>query len=184
MAIRNVESVELFSILDNLSVAVDLNKDLPMNVFIDDGLLFWFFERPLICFFDILVGLVSESFCHFKSDVLIKFSGGEPLLNTCFSFGRGEINKDAAWLGKGFENFFSGSVGYPILLFNGARDWIAFESSQEEFGVIAVKPSAVNESFCSYLNTNFITMDELAELAVGTSAESIAAKALLSSYGS
>ena len=139
MAILNIEGMELSSLLDDLSGVINLNKDLPVNVFVRDGLLFWFFERPLFCFFDVLVGLISESISSFKSNVIIKFSGGEPLVSPCFSIDGDDVDKDAFWLSKNFEIFFNGKVGYPVILRNSTFDWIAFESSREEFGVIAVR---------------------------------------------
>ena len=75
-----------------------------------------------------------------------------------------------------------GAVGYPIILCDGACNWVAFESAHEEFGVIAVKKSELQKEFYEYLNSNFISKDELAELASGFSAEGTIAKALISSF--
>lgn len=184
MAVLKVEDKDLNSFLDRLSGVIDLNKDLPMNVFVGGGYLFWFFERPLLCFFEIFSGLVSNSVSSFKSDVFIKFSGGERLGNSCFSFDGSDLEKDVCWLSKNFESFFDGAVGYPMVLCDSAYKWVAFESAYEEFGVIAVKEAELEKSFYEYLNSNFISMDELAELASGCTAEGIIAKALSSSYSS
>ncbi|MFA1028502.1 hypothetical protein ALP10_01179 [Pseudomonas syringae pv. helianthi] len=51
MAVLRVEDKDLNSFLEKLSGVTNFNKDLPMNVFVGGGFLFWFFERPLLCFF-------------------------------------------------------------------------------------------------------------------------------------
>lgn len=163
---------------------INLNKDLPMNVFVGGEFLFWFFERPLLCFLEIFSGLVSSSVSSFKSDVVIKFSGSERLEGSCFSVDGSDLAKDVRWLNKRFESFFDGAVGYPIVLCDSTCKWVAFESAYEEFGVVAVKKTELQEGFYEYLNSNLISMDELAELASGRTAEGIIAQALISSYSS
>ncbi|MGN8276594.1 hypothetical protein [Pseudomonas sp. SMN5] len=184
MAVLKVEDEDLNCFLDRLSRVINFNKDLPMNVFVGGGFLFWFFERPLLCFFEIFSGLVWNSVSSYKSDVFIKFSGGERLGNSCFSFDGSDLEKDVYWLNKKFESFFDGAVSYPIVLCESACKWVAFESAYEEFGVVAVKKSELQEGFYEYLSSNLISMDELAELASGRTAEGIIAKALISSYSS
>ncbi|WP_032606172.1 hypothetical protein [Pseudomonas syringae] len=182
MAILKVENRDLSLLLDRLSSVIDFNKDLPMNIFVGDRFLFWFFERPLLCYFEVFAGLISKSISIFKSDVFIKFSGGESLESSCFSLDGADLEIDIPWLGRKFDGFFDGAVGYPIVLCDGACSWVAFESAYEEFGVVAVKKSELQEVFCEYLNSNFISMDELAELASGSSVEGKIAKNLISSY--
>lgn len=182
MAILKVESTDLSSLLDRLSGVIDFNKDLPMNIFVGDRFLFWFFERPLLCYFDVFAGLISKSVSSFKSDVFIKFSGGDPLENSCFSLDGTDLERDIPWLSRRFDSFFDGAVGYPIVICDGACSWVAFESAYEEFGVVAVKKSELQEDFYECLNSNFISMDELAQLASGSSAEGKIAKTLISSY--
>ncbi|AZF56248.1 hypothetical protein [Pseudomonas sp. R11-23-07] len=184
MTVMKVEKKDLSFLLDSLSSVIDFNKDLPMNVFVGGGFLFWFFERPLLCYFETFASLISNSVSSFKSDVFVKFSGGEALANSCFSVDGTNLEKDINWLSKSSENFFDGSVGYPVILCDSSCNWVAFESAYEEFGVVAVKKSGLKGGFYEYLNSNFISMDELAELASGPSAEGKVAKALISSYRS
>lgn len=61
MAISRVEDLELTFFLDRLTGIIDFNKDLPMKVFTSGGLSFWFFERPLLCYVDVCVGLILKS---------------------------------------------------------------------------------------------------------------------------
>lgn len=182
MAALKVENLELSLFLDKLSGVVDFDKDLPKNIFLEENLSFWFFERPLLGFYELFLGLVSESLCSFESDVFIKFSGGEPLAGSCFSINGRHADKDVCWISKRFEDFFNGTVGYPIFLCNGGFDWLAYESVHEEYGVIALRGLNRKAKFYEYLNANFISMDELAELGAGSSTESIIAKVLISSY--
>lgn len=184
MAILKVENKELTFFLDKLSCVIDFNKDLPVNVFVGGEYLFWFFDRPLLCFVDIFKGLILESVSSYSSNVFIKFSGGEPLVNSCYSVDGSDVDKDVSWISKRFENFFDGKIGYPIILCSSTCDWIAYESAREEFGVIAVKASTLQENFHDYLNSSFISMDELVELASGSSVESLTAKAFIFSYRS
>ncbi|WP_122761180.1 hypothetical protein [Pseudomonas viridiflava] len=182
MAISKVEHIEASSLLEKLSSVIDLNKDLPMNVFIGSEFLFWFFERPLLCFHEIFAGLILENFSSYKSNFFIKFSGSEHSLNSCYSFDGCDVDRDVLWLNNKFESFFDGTVDYPIILCDSACNWIAFESAHEEFGVIAVKASAIKDKFYAYLNSNFISMDEMTELASSSSREGVMARALISSY--
>lgn len=182
MAVLKVSALKLHCLLDKLMGVIDFNKDLPMNVFVSGGFIFWFFERPLLSFVDIFSGLISESFSSFESDVFIKFSGCGLLADSCFSISRNDVDSDALWISKKSEDFFCGKFGYPIILFNEACDWIAFESAREEFGVIAVRAPILQDSFFQYLESQFISSNELTELASGASADSAIAKAFVSSY--
>ena len=182
MAVLKIEGLELCLYLDKLSGVVDFDKDLPKNIYFAENLSFWFFERPLLDFHELFLGLISESLCSFESDVFIKFSGGEQLAGSCFSIGGSDAGKDACWITKGFEDFFKGTVGYPIIICNGRFDWLAYESANEEYGVIALRGVDRKTRLYNYLNANFISLDELAELEAGSLAESVIAKALISSY--
>lgn len=182
MTVLQVCPEELSCLLDKLSGVVDFNKDLPSNVFAGGEFSFWLFERPLLSYFDIVCGLVLVSISSFKSDVLIKFSGGELLAGSCFSVSGDNVKGDLAWISKNSLDFFGGAVGYPIVLFNRTHDWFAFESAHEEFGVIAVRKSALQKGFFEYLNSNLISGDEVVELAAGTSVDSGIARAFVFSY--
>jgi len=128
MAIFKVENRDLSSLLDRLSGVINLNKDLPMNIFVDGGFLFWFFERPLLCCFEVFAGLISNSVSSFKSDVFVKFSGGGLLEGSCYSLDGTGLERDIPWLNRRFNNFFDGAVGYPIVLCDGACSWVALKA--------------------------------------------------------
>lgn len=115
MAVLKIEGLELFLFLDKLSGDVDFDKDLPKNIYFAENLSFWFFERPLLDFHELFLGLISESLCSFESDVFIKFSGGEQLAGSCFSIGGSDAGKDACWITKGFEDFLKILLGVRLL---------------------------------------------------------------------
>ncbi|WP_081015312.1 MULTISPECIES: hypothetical protein [Pseudomonas] len=182
MTIRKVDFVELSRLIGELSGMVDFKKDLPTNLFVGNGFKFWFFERPLLDFVDVFSELVSESLSSFGGDVFIKFSGEEFLVDSCFAINGDTVDADASWVSDNFEDFFGGRVGYPVVLFNGAFDWVAFESLREEFGVIAVKVSSFQNGFFEYLESNFISCDGLSKMSSSSSVEGLIAKAFEFSY--
>lgn len=182
MAPLQLDTIGLLGALEKISSAVDFKKDLPLNVFLQEEYVFWFFERPLLSYLDLLSGLISENFRNFGSDVFIKFSGAENLVGSGFSIDGQSIDRDLQWLSKESQDFFCGAVGYPLTIFNGSCDWIAFESAYEEFGVIAVKASSMKAGFADYLDSSFISRDEIVELALSAHPDSGIAKVFLASY--
>ncbi|MCU0124088.1 hypothetical protein N8H41_08870 [Pseudomonas vlassakiae] len=182
MALLELKCQELTRQLERLGSVIDLNKDLPANLFIDGEYVFWFFERPLLSYLDIFLGIVNESIISFKSDVHIKFSGGENLAGSCFSITGGEVREDVAAVMRKFDDFNGGKIGYPIIFFNDGFEWIAFESAYEEFGVMAVKASALKGEYVKYLDSSLISGKEMIDLAAGCLPESVAAKALVMAY--
>jgi len=182
MNISKVNGDCVAKMVGQLSDLIDFKKDLPSNVFVGDEFIFWFFERPLISFVDLLSGLVRESVAAFGSGVLIKFSGNQALVDSCFLLGGDDIENGVSFVVDGFSNFFGGRVGYPIVLSNEACDWIAFESAHEELGVLGVRASRIQGDFIDYLDASFISSDALIKIASGVGVDNITARAFLSSY--
>lgn len=177
----NVSAEKLHGLLNDLADTVRPDIDLPLNVFLGD-FVFWFFERPLLCFYDAFSGLALESIVNFKADVFVKFLGLSPNAGSCFIITERDFEKNVLCISKVFEDFDGGQLGYPILLFNESFDWVAFESAREEFGVIAVRFSVSNENFLRKLDSDFISFDEFSKLADGISIESAIAREFISSY--
>lgn len=182
MTVEIVSYEQLSGIVDDLLRFIDFDKDLPLNIFLGDQYDFWFFERPLISFVDVFRGVVSESLSNFSSQVFVKFSGVEVLSDSCFSINGDDVERGVSLINQGFKDFFGGRVGYPVVFFNGSYDWIGFESSREEFGVIAVRMASRQEGFFKYLESNFISCDEISDLCFDASAEGVAARAFACSY--
>ncbi|MCG8296597.1 hypothetical protein [Pseudomonas entomophila] len=182
MAVIKVESRELYCLIEKMLTLIDFGKDLPENVFVEEGLSFWFFERPLICYVDVFAGLISAAVAESDVGVYLKFSGVEVFPGSCYFFDGLNVSKDASWMSNGFNDFFGGEVGYPIILCGKGCDWMAFESAHEELGVIAVRSSFLSKWFGEYLDDNFISMSDLVEMKAGSSVNSKVAKAFFLSY--
>ena len=60
MSLSKVELKEVNRITAALSRHLDLEKDLPAMVFLDSGLEYYFFERPMLSTTDVLSELVSR----------------------------------------------------------------------------------------------------------------------------
>ncbi|MBD9516235.1 hypothetical protein [Pseudomonas sp. PDM22] len=182
MAIIEIESSEMSKVVDGLAKVVFFERDLPLNVFIKEGLSFWFFERPIVDYLFLFSGLISISLSAFGSSPYVKFSGRENIAGSCVRFDGGNIEEDTDLVSRKFSNFFGGKVGYPIFLFNDMYDWVAIESAHDEFGVIAVDSGRVPREFIDFLEFNFIPKAEMIKLASGTGAQSIDAKIILKYY--
>ena len=169
-------------VVRKLSHAIDFGQDLPANLFVGEGYFFWLFERPLLDFEELFSGLISRSVTCYGGEAFVKFSGKQLLAESCFVFDGVKPEKDMPSIRAGFEDFWGGAVGYPVVIFNRYFDWIAYESAHEEFGVVAVRRAGLNPEFVEYLDLNFISKEVVVDLAGGTSAESAAAKVFLESY--
>ena|SRR6218665_1119576 len=183
MAVSKVEATELTNLLKKLRCVVDGYKDLPSNIFIDSERMFWFFERPLLSFIEVSSRFISKSLSDLQSDVFIKFSGMKDAVGSCFCINGDNIENDVLQINGEFDSFFSGTVGYPVILFNEGLDWVAFESANEEFGVVAVKASAFQTDFSGVLEVDFISLEEFGLLSLSESTEGVIARAFVSSYG-
>ncbi len=183
MSATQIGLAETTYLINKLSTLVDFKKDLPLNLFKGETYKFWFFERPLLGYTDLVQGLALRSYIDYETDLLVKFSGSEIAENLLYCVDREKSEAKIEWLSRNSLDFFCGKVGYPIVLFNRSFDWVAFESAFEEFGVIAVKEAASESGFCKYLNQEFISFDDFLSLAKGTNSEGLMAKEFLKYYG-
>ncbi len=182
MSLSLIDTEESFELFDRLSKLININGELPDNIFKEEGFTFWFFERELIDFTDILSGLISASRLAFQLDVLVKFSGHNTNSGNLFSLDGVDTASDVLNLQKEFRDFFGGTADYPIFFFNKSFDWLAIESAYEEFGVLALKTNCDSDDFVAFLNSYFISAEHLTQLSAGNLAESISAEALRASY--
>lgn len=155
MTVYKLESEDSSRVTQDLSNFVNFATDLPAMIFRASDFEFWFFERPLVSFSDVLIELISASYESFSSAVFIRFGGSSE--NTCFLLEGIDVEGDVEFINKGFRDFFAGEVDYPMVIGNLEFDWLAFESAHEEFGVLAVKPSLNVSSFSKILKKNFIS---------------------------
>lgn len=182
MAVMVMRDKEVSRLIFELSRIIDFKKDLPNNVFLHDDFMFWFFERPFFVFSELFSGLIFLSFRLYKGSVFIKFCGDALLPDSCIALDGDNVEGDTSWVSKGFDDFFGGKVGYPVVLFNEGKDWILYESAYEEFGVLAVKRRSLNIEISQYLDCNFISPEGLAELASGSFSDSVTADAFMRAY--
>ncbi|MCW2295067.1 hypothetical protein M2262_005117 [Pseudomonas sp. BIGb0408] len=182
MSISLVQPSRMLDLISQLSCVMDFEEKLPSNVFINEDFHFAFFERPLLSFDDIFSAMVSGSILQFGSEVFVKFSGNDLVAGSCLSISGADVDGDSAYLSKKSEDFFGGKFSYPIILFNGGVDWVAVETAYEELGVIAIRSSAENGFFNDFIASNFISCDELKELANKKTADGITARAFASAY--
>lgn len=163
MTVYKLESEDSRRITQDLSSFVSFATDLPAMVFRTSDFEFWFFERSLVSFSDVLIELISASYEGFSSAVFIRFGGDSE--NTCFLLEGVDVEGDVEFINKGFRDFFAGEVDYPMIIGNLEFDWLAFESAHEEFGVLAVKSSLNISSFSKMLKKNFISQTDFQKLA-------------------
>ncbi|MWL91008.1 hypothetical protein [Cupriavidus sp. SW-Y-13] len=173
---------EMSEVICQLSRHLDFKIDLPGNVFKGYDFDFFFFERPLFDFSEVFFKLITENFRVFDKKMYVKFSGEELLEDSCLIVNKNDVNSTVEIVEKYFSDFMGGKVGYPIILFNAAFDWISFESSREEIGVIAVKKSTKKNEFMSGLESDFISIYSLLKMRSGSGAESLTARSFLRSY--
>lgn len=146
----NQKNVSIF-----LSKLIDFNKDLPLNIFRSNDYVFWFFERPLLDYEEILCNLIDANLKYLKESILITFGD---LKDDDFMFYYFE-NMDEL---KNLENLENSRLEYPIVITNENGDWLAFESSREELGVIGLNINTTNFSEISNrFNNIFINLDDL-----------------------
>jgi len=124
---------------EELRRVVDWDKDLPEYVFRSRGFKFLFFERPIIDNGDLLFDLISSNAQSYTTDAWVSFGSPHAAGYAQFYFDEVDLAPRVSTLQKDFRDFFGGSVDYPVLMTNKNLDWIAFESSHEELGVLAVR---------------------------------------------
>jgi hypothetical protein len=158
MSLSKVEFKEVNRITAALSKHLDLEKDLPGMVFLDSGLEYYFFERPLLSTTEVLSELVCLSYEMFSTDVFTLFS--TPPDCSCYLFDGNNVEEGVEALSSGFRDFFKGTVDYPMIMGNLGFDWLLFESAYEEFGVLALSTASAKLKFSEGVGRNLIHSKE------------------------
>lgn len=137
---------------------IDLNKDLPSNVFINDDYEFWFFERPIVDYRDMMLGLFSTNFKYFNKTILMSF--GNIATDSFDIYQFDNANEEEVY--KEIEKSW---IEYPTIISNINCDWLAFESAYEEIGVIGFNKKNIElTGFLEFLNENFIKSEDLVRM--------------------
>lgn len=158
MSVSKVEFKEVNRITAALSRHLDLEKDLPAMVFLDSGLEYYFFERPLLSTTDVLSELVCLSYEVLSTDVFALFSA--PPNSSCYLFDGNNVDEGIEVLNSGFRDFFKGTADYPMIIGNLGFDWLLFESAYEEFGVLALNKANAKLKFSEGVGRNLIRSKE------------------------
>lgn len=148
---------------EELRCAVDWDKDLPEYVFLSRGYKFFFFERSIIDNGDLLLDLLSSNAQSYTADSCVSFGNPNSAGYAQFFFDEIEPKSRVSILQTGFRDFFGGMIGYPVVITNKNLDWIAFESSHEELGVLAVRSDDCRaEKFIDHFEPEmFITCEQM-----------------------
>ncbi|QKV64940.1 hypothetical protein HUW52_19285 [Pseudomonas sp. 43A] len=163
MGLSKIDIEESIQIAKMLSSRIDFKKDLPAMVFSDVGLEYYFFERPLLSFADVLNELCCLNYQVFSAKVFVLF--GNPHSGACYLLDGQDVEEDIGNLSAGFRDFFKGTVDYPMVIGNLDGDWLAFESACEEYGVIALNSAgSSHREFSECLRCNLISSEEFQSL--------------------
>lgn len=154
MSLSKVEFKEVNRITAALARHLDLEKDLPAMVFLDSGLEYYFFERPVLSSTDVLSDLVRLNYEVFSTDVFALFSAPSGL---CYLFDGNNVDEGIEVLNSGFRDFFKGTADYPMIIGNLGFDWLLFESAYEECGVLALDSQQASNEFSEFLSCNLIS---------------------------
>lgn len=182
MAIFRKDMDVMREVVISLRSLVDFEENLPSNVFKGGNYEYWFFERPLLAFSDLLASLVSASNKSYGSRVYIKYAGDRMVSGSLLEFDGFEVENAAEWIANGRPDFFDGDFEYPLMVFNKEFDWLAFEGFNEEFGVIAARKERCDSDFFSYLQSNFIPVSVFREWTKYSSVDGKIARVFLASY--
>lgn len=161
MSLSKVEFKEVNRITAALANHLDLEKDLPAMVFLDSGLEYYFFERPMLSTTDVLSELVCLNYEVFSTDVFALFSAPSGL---CYLFDGNNVDEGIEVLNSGFRDFFKGTADYPMIVGNLGFDWLLFESAYEEFGVLALSKANAKLKFSEGVGRNLIRSKEFQAL--------------------
>lgn len=148
-------------IAQTLSMQIDTTKQLPERMFIGGNLNYWFFERPLLGNLDLFEGLLIESFKQFSSGVGILFSWNTP---DCIGRLLDGADPEKSVLELDRQVFKNTELAFPDAFFSETHEWLAYESTVEEWGVLAMDRSLENTDFFDFLNREFISIGELWKL--------------------
>lgn len=161
---------------------IDFGRDLPGNIFCNDEYRFYFFERPILDWVELFIGLAKVNSNVYACDLIVGFGDLRTPESMSYVVRSRYLQADLEALVIGFSDFFDGGVGYPVTIFNASLDWFAFESSSEELGVLALRSDRAEKEFESYLKKELIDCNALLNISKGGGVYSRLAAALVKEY--
>lgn len=180
MGLESVGDARAESLERKIARLVDFGRDLPDNMFLNKNMKYWFFERPILNT-EIFAALIGLSYSVFKADVFVRFAQESGEVGKYFFLDGRNVEASTGFISSGFDDFFGSTVNYPVVVSNLAFDWIAYESSKEELGVVGVVAS-VSPDLVTFLDDNFMSCSELFKLSLGESTLSGVSKVLTHSF--
>lgn len=127
-----------FKLVEKLCQFVNFENDLPNYVFTAKHHGFLFFDRPVLAYEEMLLGILSANKIAYGSGVFISFGVPKSDEYAIFLIDDERLELSLSELSSGFKDFFGGTVNYPLIISNMNIDWVAFESAYEELGVLVV----------------------------------------------
>lgn len=155
MAVSTANIKELHRIVGELSMRVNFIGASPSEAFPDAGFAVFSFEKPLLACTALLSGLITESFANFSSDVFVKFSGEQALAKSCLLFNGLNIESNVLSIHHKLSSRYDGKFDHPVVMFNGAFDWIALERTPDESGVFAIRKTTGHKGFLEHFASSF-----------------------------
>lgn len=178
--LSTIATEECLQIMRKLSTKIDITNDLPACIFREENLDYWFFERSLLGDLDLFEGLLVESHAQFGRAMGVLFSwssadckgrlfDGKDPEASALELKRQQVEGDLAH-------------DLPNLYFDTSYEWLAYESSFEEWGVLAMDRALANTPFASFLNREFMNIAELWRLSTLDDFNGKLSRAFLRSY--
>ncbi len=141
---------------------IDFSKNLPDFVFKEIQADFYFFERELILFHDLMKEL-SEFNNKVLRAKLIVFFGRPSIESFSYYIFEGGVEDDLDFLKGLFDiKFVDDNNFFPIIITNENFDWLYYEGLQEELGVFGISRNSIFQAeIREFMTENFIPYKEL-----------------------
>jgi hypothetical protein len=157
--LSTITAEECRIISQRLSAKVDLTNDLPACIFQEKNLDFWFFERSLLGDVDLFEELLVESNAQFSRGVGIIYSWASAECKGRLLDGE---DPEASVLELKQQQFGGElALDLPSFYFDTNFEWLAYESSYEEWGVLAMDRALSETRLAKFLNQEFIGARDL-----------------------
>jgi len=161
---------------------IDYGKSLPDNIFCNGGYRFWFFERPILDWKELFIGLAEANGKIYGSDLVVCFGDLRSSDSSRYEVRLKSLLEDFEGLQKGFNSFFEGGVNYPVSIVSSNFEWFAFEGANEEYGVLGLRCHRERKEFINYLDSELIGCELLSKISAGDGLDSKTAKCFVESY--
>ncbi|MFJ4257456.1 hypothetical protein ACIP01_10985 [Pseudomonas monteilii] len=178
--LSTITTEECRLIAQRLSEKVDLTNDLPALIFQEKNLDFWFFERSLLGDLELFEELLVKSHAQFTRGVGIIFSWASTHYKGRLLDGEAPGSSVLELKHQQFGGELA--LDLPNFYFDTNFEWLAYESSLEEWGVLAMDRSLANTQFAKFLNQEFMSIGDLWRISKSGDFNGALARAFLKNY--